>query len=121
MTRNADGRDPSTFDVRLVPVSATQIQALESLERAFSGLADDFWHDYGVDHDDRIAGGLYRLCSTLEMIIAHWREASEDVAVVETRRRALETIARNGLSAEEARQLAAQAVDASASSRDESA
>jgi hypothetical protein len=99
-------RDRNRFDVRLVPISAAQIQALESLERAFSGLADDFWHDYGVDHDDRIAGGLYRLFSTLQMVIEHWRNASEDVAVVEARRRALEAIARNELSGEEARQLA---------------
>jgi hypothetical protein len=99
-------RDRNRFDVRLVPISAAHIQALESLERAFSGLADDFWHDYGVDHDDRIAGGLYRLCSTLEMVIEHWRNASEDVATVEARRRALEAIARNELSGEEARQLA---------------
>ena len=99
-------RGRNTFDVRLVPISAAQIQALESLERAFSGLADDFWHDYGVDHDDRIAGGLYRLSSTLEMVIEHWRNASEDVATVEARRRALEAIARNELSAEEARELA---------------
>jgi hypothetical protein len=99
-------RNRNRFDVRLVPISAAQIQALESLERAFSGLADDFWHDYGVDHDDRIAGGLYRLSSTLEMVIEHWRNASEDVATVEARRRALEAIARNELSAEEARELA---------------
>ena len=76
--------------VRLVPVSASQIQALESLARAFSALTADFWREYGADHDDRIAGGLYRLFPTLEMIIQEWREASEDVAVVERRRQALD-------------------------------
>jgi hypothetical protein len=105
-------RDRNRFDVRLVPISAAQIQALESLERAFSGLADDFWHDYGVDHDDRIAGGLYRLSSTLEMIIEHWRNASEDVATVEARRRALEAIARSELSRDEAWQLATRVLEA---------
>jgi hypothetical protein len=107
-------RDRNRFDVRLVPISAAQIQALESLERAFSGLADDFWHEYGVDHDDRIAGGLYRLSSTLEMVIEHWRNASEDVATVEARRRALEAIARNELSGEEARQLASRGLEGQA-------
>jgi hypothetical protein len=62
------------LDVRLVPISGSQIQALGSLERAFSGLKADFWRDYRVDHDDRIAGGLYRLCSTLQMIIEQWQD-----------------------------------------------
>lgn len=117
MAELSNGRDTNSFDVRLVPISATQIQALESLDRAFSGLADDFWRDYGVDHDDRIAGGLYRLSSTLAMVIEHWRNASEDVAVVEARRRALEAIARNELSAEEARELAAGALKAEVARR----
>ena len=90
-----------TFAIRLVPISASQIQALESLGRAFSGLIEDFWRDHGVDHDDRIAGGLYRLCSTLEMITEQWRDDSEDVAVVEARRRALEQIAHGGLTSEQ--------------------
>lgn len=93
--------------IRLVTISASQIQALESLARAFSGLTTDFWRDYGVDHDDRIAGGLYRLCSTLEMIVEQWRNDSYDVADVEVQRRALKRIARGGLNAEEARRLAA--------------
>lgn len=93
--------------IRLVTISASQIQALESLARAFSGLTTDFWRDYGVDHDDRIAGGLYRLCSTLEMIVEQWRNDSYDVADVEVQRRALKQIARGGLNAEEARRLAA--------------
>jgi hypothetical protein len=98
------------FAVRLVPISASQIQVLESLARAFSGLTTDFWRDYGVDHDDRIAGGLYRLCSTLEMIVAQWRDDSEDAATVESWRRALEQIAHAGLSPEQARRLAARAI-----------
>jgi hypothetical protein len=96
--------------VRLVPISASQIQALESLERAFAALTEDFWRDYGVEHDDRIAGGLYRLCSTLQMIIAQWRDDSEDIAAVEVRRRVLEQIARGALSGGDARRLAAQAL-----------
>ena len=99
-----------TFAVRLVPISASQIQALESLGRAFSGLIADFWRDYGVDHDDRIAGGLYRLCSTLEMIVEQWRDDSEDVAVVEGRRRALEQIAEGGLTSEQILRLARRAL-----------
>jgi hypothetical protein len=105
-----DHEQAERLAVRLVPISASQIQALESLARAFSGLTTDFWHDYGVDHDDRIAGGLYRLCSTLEMITAQWREDSENAATVELWRRALEQIARTGLSAEEACRLAARAL-----------
>jgi hypothetical protein len=109
-TEPIDHEQAERLAVRLVPISASQIQALESLARAFSGLTTDFWHDYGVDHDDRIAGGLYRLCSTLEMITAQWREDSENAATVELWRRALEQIARAGLSAEEARRLAARAL-----------
>jgi hypothetical protein len=105
-----DEEQAERLAVRLVPIAASQIQALESLERAFSSLTEDFWRDYGVDHDDRIAGGLYRLCSTLQMIVAQWRDESEDVAIVELRRRALEQIAVGSLAAGEARRLAAQAL-----------
>jgi hypothetical protein len=108
---NDDGSRAETFAVRLVPISASQVEALESLGRAFSGLTADFWRDYGVDHDDRIAGGLYRLSSTLEMIVEQWRKESEDVAVVEVRRRALEQIASGGLTAEQSRRLAVRAFD----------
>jgi hypothetical protein len=105
------GKDEAdAFAVRLVPISAAQIQALESLARAFAGLTTDFWRDYGVDHDDRIAGGLYRLCSTLEMVVAQWREESEDVGAVENRRRALEAIESGDYSGVEARTLAARAL-----------
>ena len=107
-----NGRAGTRLDVRLVPISASQIQALQSLERALSGLAADFWRDYGADHDTRIAGGLYRLCSALQMVIEEWRDASEDVAVVEERRRALEQIARAGLSGQVAREVAERALEA---------
>jgi hypothetical protein len=96
--------------VRLVPISASQIQVLESLARAFSGLTADFWREYGADHDDRIAGGLYRLWSTLEMIVEMWREDSEDAATVESWRRALAQIAEDGLTSEQVRRLAARAL-----------
>jgi hypothetical protein len=109
-TDRTDHEQAERLAVRLVPISASQIQALESLARAFSGLTTDFWHDYGVDHDDRIAGGLYRISSTLEMIVAEWREDSEDAATVELWRRALEQIARAGLSSEQARRLAVRAL-----------
>jgi hypothetical protein len=99
------------FAVRFVPISASQIEVLESLARAFSGLTNDFWRDYGVDHDDRIAGGLYRLYSTLEMIVEQWRHDSEDVAVVEGRRRALEEIVSGGLTSEQILLLASRALE----------
>jgi hypothetical protein len=105
-----DHQKAERLAVRLVPISASQIEVLESLARAFSGLMSDFWHDYGVDHDDRIAGGLYRLCSTLEMIIAEWREDSEDAATVELWRQALEQIARAGMTSDQARRAAARAL-----------
>ena len=107
-----EAAEAAKLAVRLVPIAASQIQALESLERAFCGLTADFWRDYGADHDDRIAGGLYRLCSTLQMIVAQWRDDAEDVAAVELRRRVLEQIARGSLTAAEARRLAAQALHA---------
>jgi hypothetical protein len=109
--------DRARFEVRFVAVSAAQIQALESLERAFSGLAADFWRDYGADHDDRIAGGLFRLSSTLEMLIEQWRNASEHVAVVEGRRRALEQIAGETMTLDQARDLAASALEPKAAAR----
>jgi hypothetical protein len=113
MNPDAIDHEAERLAVRLVPVSASQIQVLESLRRAFCGLTADFWRDYGVDHDDRIAGGLYRLCSTLEMIIEMWREDSEDAATVESWRRALEQIAGDGLTSEQVRRLAARALQSS--------
>ena len=107
------------LEVRLVPISASQIQAFESLERALSGLAADFWRDYGAGSDTRIAGGLYRLSSALEMVIEEWRDGSEDVAAVEERRRALEQIARSGLTGSAAREVAVRALTAETESRRE--
>jgi hypothetical protein len=43
--RITEEQQAETFAVRLVPISASQIQALESLARAFSGLTTDFWRD----------------------------------------------------------------------------
>lgn len=60
------------MDVRLVPISAEQISAIESLERALRGLADDFQRDIGTGEIESMAGGLYRLWSTLEAIRTMW-------------------------------------------------
>lgn len=77
-------REEMRFDVRLIPVGAGEIQTLESLQRAFSGVAEDS-RDSDAERDDRIAGGLFRLSSTLGML-EHWRNASQHVAVVEAQR-----------------------------------
>jgi hypothetical protein len=81
------------LDVRLVPISADQVRVLESLRRAFSGLASDFNRDLGIDDDNSIAGGLYRLWSTLDVIATEWREQAEDVTRPERWRQALVSIA----------------------------
>jgi hypothetical protein len=81
------------LDVRLVPISADQVRVLESLQRAFSGLASDFNRHLAIDDDDSIAGGLYRLWSTLDVIATEWREQAEDVTRPERWRRALVSIA----------------------------
>jgi hypothetical protein len=65
------------LDVRRVPISAAQIEAVESLERALRGLADDFQRDIGASDSESMAGGLYRLWSTLEAIRAMWHAGSE--------------------------------------------
>ena len=78
--------------IRAVPISAHQVRALESLERAFFALAADFQRDYGLDGDGEIAGGLFRIWSTLGTINACWKEEAEDLAVVEGWRYALEQI-----------------------------
>jgi hypothetical protein len=93
--------------IRAVPISSHQVRALESLERAFFALAADFQRDYGVDGDGEIAGGLFRIWSTLGTINACWKEEAEDLAVIEGWRYALEQI-RDG--AEDAPQLAAEAL-----------
>lgn len=48
-------------EIRLVPISADQLRVLESLERAFFGLAADVNRDLGIEGDQSIAGGLFRL------------------------------------------------------------
>jgi hypothetical protein len=93
--------------IRAVPISAHQVRALESLERAFFGLAADFQRDYGLDGDGEIAGGLFRIWSTLGTINACWKEEAEDLVVVDGWRHALEQI-RDG--AEDAAQIAAEAL-----------
>ena len=79
--------------VRLVPISADQLRVLESLQRAFFGLASDFNRDLRMEGDDSIAGGLYRIWSTLDVIAALWREEAEDAGAPERWRRALISIA----------------------------
>jgi hypothetical protein len=79
--------------IRLVPISADQIRVLESLQRAFFGLASDVNRDLGIDGDDSIAGGLYRLWSTLDVIATFWKEQAEDAAAIERWRTALTRLA----------------------------
>jgi hypothetical protein len=74
---------PGELDVRLVPISAEQMKVLESLERALRGLADDFYRDIGAADDESIAGGLYRLWSTLEAIRAMWHAAGNALSPTE--------------------------------------
>jgi hypothetical protein len=80
------------LDVRLVPISADQVRVLESLQRAFSGLASDFSRDLRID-DDSIAGGLFRLWSTLDVIATEWKDQADDVTRLERWRQALVSIA----------------------------
>jgi hypothetical protein len=81
------------LDVRLVPISADQVRVLESLRRAFAGLASDFNND--IDNDgESIAGGLYRFWSTLDVIATLWKEqAAKDATAAELWRQALVSIA----------------------------
>jgi hypothetical protein len=105
-----DGKRPLLEEspvIRAVPISAHQVRALESLERAFFALAADFQRDYGLDGDGEIAGGLFRIWSTLGTINACWKEEAEDLAVIESWRHALEQI-RDG--AADAQQIAAEAL-----------
>ena len=80
-------RHPERMDVRLVPISAEQVKAIESLENALRGLADDFHRDVGGGESESIAGGLYRLWSTLEAIRTMWHAAGERAIVGEERGR----------------------------------
>lgn len=79
--------------VRLVPVSGDQVRVLESLQRALFGLASDVNRDLGIEGDDSITGGLYRLWSTLDVIATLWKEQADDAATPERWRRALVEIA----------------------------
>jgi hypothetical protein len=82
------------LDIRLVPISADQVRVLESLQRAFFALASDFNSELGIDGDESIAGGLYRIWSTLEVIATMWKEqAPEDATAAELWRQALVSIA----------------------------
>jgi hypothetical protein len=80
-------------EIRLVPISADQVRVLESLQRAFFGLASDVNRDLRIEGDNTIAGGLYRLWSTLDVIATLWREQAEVAGVPERWRRALLAIA----------------------------
>src|SRR5918996_1009017 len=96
---------PNNLIVRLVPISADQMRVLESLQRAFFGLAADVNRDLGVQDDDSIAGGLYRVWSTLGVIATLWKEQAEDAAAPERWRRALAAIA-NDAPIDDARSIA---------------
>jgi hypothetical protein len=97
--------------IRLVPVSADQIRVLESLRRALYGLASDFNRDLGIEGDDSIAGGLYRLWSTLDVITTLWKEHGEDAAAIERWRTALTKLA-NDAPVGEVRAIARDALNA---------
>lgn len=98
------------LDVRLVPISSAQVRTLESLERAFLGLASDFGREYGGQRDDAVAGGLYLLWSTLDVIASLWKETAEDAATVEGWRAALEQISRHAGSDDEVQAIARKAL-----------
>jgi hypothetical protein len=102
---------PNNLTVRLVPISADQMRVLESLQRAFFGLAADVNRDLGVQDDDSIAGGLYRVWSTLGVIATLWNEEAEDVETLERYRRALAAIA-NGAPMDDVRSIARSALAA---------
>jgi hypothetical protein len=97
-------------EIRLVPISADQLRVLESLQRAFFGLAADVNRDLGIEGDDSIAGGLFRLWSTLDVIATLWKEQAEDAAAAERWRRALQAIASNA-SIDEAHTIARRALE----------
>jgi hypothetical protein len=83
-----------SLDVRLVPISAEQVRVLESVSRAFSGLASDFNRELGINRDESIAGGLHRIWSTLDVVATLWREqAVKDATEPERWRQALVSIA----------------------------
>ena len=98
------------LDVRLVPISEEQVKALESLRHALRLLADDFHRDVGAADDEAMAGGLYRLWSTLDVIRTLWLAEGEDPARVDGWRRALEQI-RTQAPTDDLRALAENALD----------
>jgi hypothetical protein len=98
-------------EVRLVPISADQLRVLESLQRAFFGLASDVNRDLGIEgDDDSIAGGLFRLWSTLDVIATLWKEQAADATAPDRWRRALQAIASNASTAD-AREIARRALE----------
>jgi hypothetical protein len=98
-------------EIRLVPISADQLRVLESLQRAFFGLASDVNRDLGIEgDDDSIAGGLFRLWSTLDVIATFWKEQAADAAAPDRWRRALQAVASNA-STTDAREIARRALE----------
>ena len=95
--------------LKMVPISADQLRVLESLQRAVESLYADFLRDFGAPADD-LAGGLYRLTSSLEQMISYWKEESEDLATVEGWRIALAEIRKNGPDATDAWKIATEAL-----------
>ena len=98
-----DGIFEEHLVVRLVPISADQVRVLESLDRAFFSLSSDFQRDMAPLGVDEVAGGLYRICSTLGTIARCWKESAEELADAERQRAALERIRDGGLDDAEAR------------------
>lgn len=91
--------------IKVVPISADQLRALESLDTAFRSLYVDFQRDMGGSADD-VAGCLFRLTSTLGAITSFWKEQAEDLATVESWRAALAQIRDERLDAFEAQTIA---------------
>jgi hypothetical protein len=105
-------------EIRLVPISADQLRVLESLQRAFFGLASDVNRDLGIEGDDSITGGLFRIWSTLDVIATLWKEDSENVETLERWRRALAAIANDApITIDETRAIAREALAAESHGR----
>jgi hypothetical protein len=105
-------------EIRLVPISADQLRVLESLQRAFFGLASEVNRDLGIEGDNSIAGGLFRIWSTLDVIAALWKEDSADVETLERWRRALAAIANDApIAIDETRAIAREALAAESRGR----
>jgi hypothetical protein len=105
-------------EIRLVPISADQLRVLESLRRAFFGLASEVNRDLGIEGDNSIAGGLFRIWSTLDVIATLWKEDSADVETLERWRRALVAIANDApIAIDETRAIACEALAAESRGR----